>query len=30
MVWEGVDRIRLVQERDQWRGLVYTVMNLFP
>jgi hypothetical protein len=26
--WEGVDWINLVQDRDQWRGLVNTVMNL--
>jgi hypothetical protein len=29
--WEGVDRIHLAQERDQWRALLLTVMNLqFP
>jgi hypothetical protein len=26
--WEGVDWIHLVQDRDQWRALVKTVMNL--
>jgi hypothetical protein len=27
----GMDWIDLVQDRDQWRALVYTVMNLwFP
>jgi hypothetical protein len=26
--WGGVDWIDLVQERDQWRALVNTVMNL--
>jgi hypothetical protein len=26
--WEGVDWIHLVQERDQWRASVSTVMNL--
>jgi hypothetical protein len=25
---EGVDRIKLVQDRVQWQGLVNTVMNL--
>jgi hypothetical protein len=25
--WEGVDWIHLAQDRDQWRGLVNTVMN---
>jgi hypothetical protein len=29
--WDGVDLIDLAQERDQWRALVNTVMNLgFP
>jgi len=29
--WEGVDRIYQTQNRDQWRGVVNTVMNLrFP
>jgi hypothetical protein len=27
-VVEGVDRIQLAQDRDQWRTLVNTVMNL--
>jgi hypothetical protein len=28
---DGMDRIDLVQDRDQWRALVSTVMNLrFP
>jgi hypothetical protein len=27
VVWEGVDRIHLAQDRDQWRALVDTVMN---
>jgi hypothetical protein len=26
--WEGVDWIYLAQDRDQWRDLVNTVMNL--
>jgi hypothetical protein len=26
--WDGVDWIDLAQERDQWRTLVNTVMNL--
>jgi transcription termination factor 2 len=26
--WEGVDWIDLAQDRDRWRALVYTVMNL--
>jgi len=26
--WEGVDWINLAQDRDQWRSLVYVVMNL--
>jgi hypothetical protein len=26
--WDGVDWIELAQDRDQWRGLVNTVMNL--
>jgi hypothetical protein len=28
MGWEGVDWIHLVLQRDQWRTLVNTVMNL--
>jgi hypothetical protein len=26
--WEGVDWLHLAQERDQWRAVVNTVMNL--
>jgi hypothetical protein len=26
--WDGVDWIELAQDRDQWRPLVNTVMNL--
>jgi hypothetical protein len=26
--WDGMDWIDLVQDRDQWRALVDTVMNL--
>jgi hypothetical protein len=26
--WGGVDWIDLAQDRDMWRALVYTVMNL--
>jgi hypothetical protein len=26
--WDGMDWIDLTQERDQWRSLVNTVMNL--
>jgi hypothetical protein len=26
--WDGRDWIKLVQDRDQWRALVNTVMNL--
>jgi len=26
--WEGVDWILLTQDRDQWRALVNTIMNL--
>jgi hypothetical protein len=25
--WEGMDWIKLAQDRDQWRALVKTVMN---
>jgi hypothetical protein len=28
MKWDGVDWIDVAQERDQWRALVATVMNL--
>jgi hypothetical protein len=28
IVWDGVDWIDLAQDRDQWRALVNTVMNL--
>jgi hypothetical protein len=29
--WDGVDWIELAQDRDQWRALANTVMNLrFP
>jgi len=26
--WEGIDWIHVAQERDQWRSVVDTVMNL--
>jgi hypothetical protein len=26
--WDGMDWIDLVQDRDQWRALVNTIMNL--
>jgi hypothetical protein len=28
MGWDGMDWIHLAQERDQWRALVNTMMNL--
>jgi hypothetical protein len=28
IVWDGMDWVDLDQDRDQWRALVYTVMNL--
>jgi hypothetical protein len=28
-MWEGVDWIHPAQDRDQWRALVNTVMNLW-
>jgi hypothetical protein len=28
MIWEGVDWIHLAQDRDQWRALMNTAMNL--
>jgi hypothetical protein len=28
IVWDGVDWIDLAQDRDQWRALANTVMNL--
>jgi hypothetical protein len=28
IVWGGMDWIDLVQNRDQWKALVHTVMNL--
>jgi hypothetical protein len=27
-VWDGMDWIALAQDRDQWRALVNTIMNL--
>jgi hypothetical protein len=27
--WDGMDRIDLAQDRDQWSALVNTVMNLW-
>jgi hypothetical protein len=29
MGWYGLDWINLAQNRDQWRALVHTVMNLW-
>jgi hypothetical protein len=26
--WEGVERLHLAQDRDQWRAVVNTVLNL--
>jgi hypothetical protein len=26
--WDGMDSIHMTQDRDQWRALVYMVMNL--
>jgi hypothetical protein len=26
--WDGVDCIHLAQDRDQWRAIVYTIMNV--
>jgi hypothetical protein len=26
--WDGMDRIHVAQDRDQWRALVNTVLNL--
>jgi hypothetical protein len=26
--WDGVDRIDMAQDRDQWRALLNTVLNL--
>jgi hypothetical protein len=26
--WDGVDWIDMAQDKDQWRDLVYTVLNL--
>jgi hypothetical protein len=28
IVWSGMDSLDLAQDRDQWRALVNTVMNL--
>jgi hypothetical protein len=28
MVWDGMDWIDLAEDRDQWRAIVNTVMNL--
>jgi hypothetical protein len=27
--WDGMDWINLAQDRDQWRALVSTIMNLW-
>jgi hypothetical protein len=29
VVWGGIDWIDLAQDRDRWRALVYTAMNLW-
>jgi hypothetical protein len=26
--WDGVDWIDMTQDRDKWRALVYTILNL--
>ena len=28
IIWDGVDWIDMVQDRDKWRAVVKTVMNL--
>jgi len=28
IIWEGLQWMHLVQDRDQWRGVVNTVLNL--
>jgi hypothetical protein len=28
MVWEGLDRVYLVEDIDKWRDILITVMNL--
>jgi hypothetical protein len=31
IIWDGIDSIHLAHDRDQWRALLNTVMNLrFP
>jgi hypothetical protein len=27
IVWDGVDRLNMAEDRDQWRALVNTVLN---